>query len=176
MARALLDVDVVFCGTDNHASRSILNDLASAYFVPMIDCGVRPATNEHVLQGLLAEVRVVVPGGPCLWCMRAISQRVVWQENLPAEDLEALRREDYVQGMTGLPVPSVVAVTVLGSGMATCALLGILGGSPEQLVPAYWMDGLLGDGRPLPESVVDPACRCRDVFGLADQAQIPFMS
>jgi len=39
--RALLDTDVVFSCTDTHGSRAAVNELASAYLLPVIDVGAR---------------------------------------------------------------------------------------------------------------------------------------
>src|SRR5260370_39837237 len=41
IARRLLDCDLVFCCTDSHGSRAVINQLSYQYLVPVIDTGVR---------------------------------------------------------------------------------------------------------------------------------------
>jgi hypothetical protein len=45
--RELLDCDVVLCGTNTHGSRAIVNDLTSAYLLPVIDVGVRAGAKKN---------------------------------------------------------------------------------------------------------------------------------
>ncbi len=125
--RSLLDTDVVLCGTDTHGSRAIVNELASTYFLPVIDVGVRVGARAGaVLSGLLAEIRVLTPTTPYLWCRRMIDGDIIRAENLPEEERAKLVREGYVSSTVGAPAPSVTALTVFASGMAGCALLGLL--------------------------------------------------
>lgn len=167
--RELLDTDVVLCGTDTHGSRAVLNDLASAYLLPVIDIGVRVgAKTGGRLAALAAEVRVLTPTTPCLWCRGAISADVIRAENLPPEQRERLLAEGYLQGWSGQPAPSVVALTVLGSGLATCALLALLAEEGEVCPAGVIVDGFLGysvDTEPMePKS----GCRCRRRLGRGD--------
>src|SRR5439155_11484098 len=65
----LLDYDVVVCATDTHGSRAVLNDPPYSYLLPVIDVGVRAGSNrKDQLASLAAEVRVLLPHTPCLWC------------------------------------------------------------------------------------------------------------
>jgi hypothetical protein len=174
--RTLLDADVVLCGTDTHGSRAVLNDLASAYLLPVIDVGVRVGAKAGgVLTGLLAEVRVLTPTTPCLWCRRIISGDVIRAENLPDAERAQLKREGYVLGGVGDPAPSVIALTVLGSGLATCALLAILSDDGEVASDGYWVDGFLGDARDTGTEQPIPSCRCRAVLGHGDAASPVFV-
>jgi hypothetical protein len=123
---AIGDVDRVLMGTDTHGSRAIVNDLASAYLLPVIDVGTRVGECNGVLSGLLAEVRILTPVTPCLWCRHTLDGDVIRMENLPEGERRQLVREGYSVGRVGEPEPSVIALTVLGSGLATCAM-GSLG-------------------------------------------------
>lgn len=174
--RELLDCDVVLCGTDTHGSRAIVNDLASAYLLPVIDVGVRVGSkaNNH-LSGLLAEVRILTPTTPCLWCRRAISGDVIRAENLPQAERERLQREGYVVQGVGEPAPSIVTLTVLGSSLTTSALIGILAEEGEVAPHGYWVDGLLGDSQETGPSNPIADCWCRSRLGLGDAAPPPFI-
>jgi hypothetical protein len=174
--RHLLDADLVFSGTDTHGSRAILNELASTYLLPVIDVGVRVGAKANkILSGLLAEVRVLTPTTPCLWCRGTINADVIRAENLPREERRKLEREGYVVGGVGSPVPSVVALTVLGSGLATSALLALLSEEGEVAPSSYWVDGFLGDSRVSGPDKPKPTCRCRQQLGLGDSSAPPFI-
>jgi hypothetical protein len=174
--RSLLDTDVVLCGTDTHGSRAIVNELASTYFLPVIDVGVRVGSRaEAVLCGLLAEIRVLTPTTLCLWCRQIIDADVIRAENLPDEERTKLAREGYVSGSVGAPAPSVTALTVFASGMAGCALLGLLSEDVSDVPSAYWFDGLMGDAGALNLQEPVAGCICRKHFGLGDMASIPFV-
>ncbi len=174
--RALLDTDIVLSGTDTHGSRAVINDLASAYLLPVIDVGVRIGTKQTgVLAGLLAEIRVLTPTTPCLWCRGVISGDMIRTENLPDDERHWLMQEGYLMGTAGEPAPSVVALTVLGSGLATCALLAILSDEGEVASHGYWVDGFLGDAHDTSPNKPVSSCRCRSILGLGDSASPPFI-
>lgn len=174
--RELLDADVVICGTDTHGSRAVINDLGSAYFLPVIDVGVQAGAKKNGdLAALVAEVRVITPVTPCLWCRGSISADVIRAENLPAEQRERLESEGYVIGGVGAPAPSVVALTVLGAGLATCALIALMSSEGEFCPSGYVVDGLMGDGFEIPPTEPQPGCRCRTQLGLADSSPPPLL-
>lgn len=174
--RALLDADVVLAGTDTHGSRAVLNYLPSSYLLPVIDVGTRVgAKPTRLLTGLTAEVRVLTPTTPCLWCRDALDGDVIRVENLPeVERLEQVR-QGYVLGEIGEPAPSVVALTVLGSGLATCALLALLAEEGDVVPHGYWVDGFFGDAHETGPREPRMTCRCRRNLGLGDTAAPSFL-
>jgi hypothetical protein len=173
----LLDADVVICGTDTHGSRAVVNELASSYLLPVIDVGVRVgAKTSGVLAALVAELRVLTPVTPCLWCRSAISADIIRAENLPAAERAQLEAEGYLVGGVGGPAPSVVALTVLGSSLATCALLVLLseegGAAPSGVI----VDGFLGYSVETRPTEPVPGCRCRLRLGLGDAEPPPLLT
>jgi molybdopterin/thiamine biosynthesis adenylyltransferase len=173
--RHLLDVDVIIGATDTHVSRAILNDLPSTYLLPVIDVGVRVGKrSDGNLAGLVAELRLLSPDRPCLWCRNVLDPDMIRIENLPREEQSKLRREGYLVGTLGESAPSVTTLGVLGSGMAGCALLGLLSSEGDQLPSSWIFDGLHGDA---PgggaETDPDPDCRCRFQFARADLSPPP---
>ncbi len=173
--RTLLDADVVLMGTDTHGSRAVVNDLASTYLLPVIDVGTRVGDRKGSLSGLVAEVRVLTPVTPCLWCRRTLDGDVIRSENLPEADRQQLLREGYSVGRIGVPEPSVIALTVLGSGLATCAMLALLAEDGEVVSHGYFVDGFFGDAHETKPKEPIPACRCRMNLGLGDAAAPPFI-
>lgn len=173
--RALLDADVVLIGTDTHGSRAVVNDLASTYLLPVIDVGVRVGSKTNsALSGLIAEVRILTPTTPCLWCRQTISGDVIRAENFSENERRQLEHEGYIVGGVGKPVPSVVALTVLGSGLATCALLALLSDDGDAAPSGYWVDGAFGDARETKPTHAKPGCWCRKHIGLGDTTPPPF--
>lgn len=167
--RELLDCDIVVCATDTHGSRAVINDLASTYLLPVVDVGVRAGGRRNgEIGALLAEIRVLTPVSPCLWCHKVLDPFVIRAENLPPEERERLKAEGYLPGGFGEPEPSVVALTVLGAGLAACALLTLLSEEGDVAPSRYWVDGFFGDSRELdPRSPVED-CRCRTQLGMGD--------
>jgi molybdopterin-synthase adenylyltransferase len=163
----LVDADVVVCATDTHGSRAAINDLVSALFLPAIDVGVQGgAKRSGSLAALVAEVRVLTPVTPCLWCRGVISADVVRVENLPHDQRERLTAEGYLVGGLSQPAPSVVALTVLGAGLAACALLSLLSEEASVVPSGYVIDGFMGDALEAPLTDPLPNCRCRQRLGL----------
>ncbi len=172
--RHLLDVDLVFGATDTHASRAVLNDLPSTYLLPVLDLGVRVGNRaDGALAGLVAEVRLLTPERPCLWCRGLLDPDAIRAENLPATERRALQREGYLANSIGAPVPSVAALTVMGSGMGACTLLGLLAGEEEELPSGWIVDGLLGDAFESGQGLPDLDCRCRAQLARGDDSPPP---
>jgi molybdopterin-synthase adenylyltransferase len=173
IARELLDCDVVLCGTDSHGSRAVLNDLAVAYGLPLIDVGVRAGVDDAgSLAQLVSEVRCVTWDTPCLWCRDVLDGRVIREENLPPDERAQLVREGYAVGRTGSPEPSSAALTVLAAGQAACALLGLLSDRGADAPSAYLVDALNPFLRVGPLDGPRADCRCRALAGRADQARL----
>jgi hypothetical protein len=174
--RELLDCDVVLCGTDTHGSRAVVNDLASAYILPVIDVGVRAgAKKDGALAALSAEVRILTPDTPCLWCRGSISADVIRAENLPLKQRELLRRDGYLPGGVGEPAPSVVALTALGASLATCALLALLSREGEVAPSGFIVDGFLAYAMETQPTTPRADCICRAKLGMADAAAPSFI-
>jgi molybdopterin/thiamine biosynthesis adenylyltransferase len=174
--RETLDADVVLCATDTHASRATVNELASTYLLPVVDVGVRVAQKTSgSLSGLFADIRLLTPSRPCLWCRGTINADTIRAENLPQGERRRLITEGYVVNGFGVAAPSVVTLTVMASGLATSALLGLLSGEADVIPSGYWVDGLLGDSRINEPSQPNDRCLCRQNIGLGDAAVPPFI-
>jgi hypothetical protein len=170
--RAVLDADIILCTTDSHSSRAVLNAAAYAYHLPLIDGGVRVGRrHELYMAGLAAEVRISAPGTPCLWCRGTLSAERIREENLPDEQRQQLQQEGYVIGSPG-PQPSLCALTVMGAGMMSCALLAMLQSDAVDLPDSYMFDGHFGDSPRIPEVALRVDCSCHRLLGMADEADL----
>lgn len=157
---AALDADVLLCATDSHSSRAVIDAAAFAFNLPVIDCGVRVgARHKTILSGLTSEVRIIGPDLPCLWCLGVLSAEAVRAENLPSNQREALAREGYLVGVEGAE-PSVTALTVMGAGMMSCALLALLSADGANAPTRYYYDGFFGHGSEVPGTPIEPSASC----------------
>lgn len=177
IARQLLDCDVLMCGTDTHGSRAVLNDLAVAYGLPLIDVGVQAGIDDNGwLAQLASEVRVVTWDTPCLWDRGTIDGRMIREENLPTDEVERLVGEGYAVGRSGRPEPSSAALTVMAAGQGACALLALLSERGEDAPSAYLLDGLNPFLRIDQLEKPGHGCRCRELVGRGDQAMISLVA
>lgn len=174
--RELLDSDVVLCTTDTHSSRAVLVDMAYAYGIPVLDAGVRAGARAGALSALTAEVRILTPSTPCLWCRQAISGDVVREELLPTEQRQRLQREGYLVSGRDRPEPSVVALTMLGAGLITCALLALISRDGVDAPAGYLADGFFGDAHSLAPTEPVADCWCRQIAWQGDDAPLSWVS
>src|SRR5206468_1709116 len=101
---------------------------------------------------------------------------VIRAENLPEQERRRQEREGYVVRGIGEPVPGVVALTVLGSGLSTCALLTLLSEEGEVAPSGYLVDGFLGDAHETEPKSPVPGCWCQNRVGLGDSTAPPFIA
>ena len=160
-ARHLLDVDIVVGATDTHSSRAVLAELGIRAAIPLIDTGVRVGTRRSgALDTLWLERRIQVPEGPCLWCWGVLDPERIRAELLPDEQRAGLVQEGYIIGGTDEPAPMVTGLTVTAAGLATTALLGMLGDALDASALGVGLDALNLSTRPFGRQEPDPACVC----------------
>lgn len=153
VARRLAGADVVFCCTDSHASRHLLNQLAHQYLVPVIDLGVAiHVTSGHETQ-FAGHVKALAPGLACLWCLGNLDPRLVREETMN----EAHRNADpYFGNSGGVVQPAVISLNGTVASLAVTMLLSMVAGVPSS--PRY----IIYDGNRARvnavAAVVDPAC------------------
>ena len=123
---ALADCDVVVSCVDAHTPRALLNRLAYARSIPLIDLGSVFRVDEYgrVVAGA-GRVVVVGPGRPCLACWGHLDPTRLRIEALSSKDRAELAAEGYVQG-ADVPQPSVIAFNTVVSGAAVVELLRLV--------------------------------------------------
>ncbi|TAL07005.1 MAG: hypothetical protein EPO07_00965, partial [Verrucomicrobia bacterium] len=115
VARSLADVDFVFCCTDSHGSRAILNQFAYQYLVPTIDMGVVIAAPAGKVTHIAGRTQMLAPGLACLACGNLLDAEQVRRDLLT--DFER-RTDPYILGEPE-PAPAVIS---LNSTMASLAV------------------------------------------------------
>lgn len=106
--------DVIFSCTDRHAPRSVLNELAHQYFIPVIDVGVGIDTKEDKIEGGSVRVSLSSPSIPCLYCIGIINSEQILSESLKKKDRVSRQKEGYVSGLVD-DAPSVISFTTMAA-------------------------------------------------------------
>lgn len=104
----------------------------------------------------------------------AVVDQLVRQESLVGKPTNTASFELWPT--VGEPAPSVVALTVLGAGLAACALLALLSTEGDVCPSGYVVDGLMGDGFETHPTDPDPTCRCRERIGAGDTKLPPVLT
>lgn len=158
-ALELRGADVVFCCTDNHWSRAILNQYAYQYLTPVVDMGNKIDGTDGQITAANGRVYVIVPGGPCLWCYGVLDGKRVAEESLPPEERRSLAREGYVTG-ADTAAPSVIFLNTIIAGLAVGEFVNLVTGyMGREFHPQLTYHALTGDVKPTVYEP-DPACAC----------------
>jgi len=129
IARSLATTDFVFCCTDSHGSRAVLNQLAYQYLVPVIDMGVVIATQQGHVTHIAGRTQMLTPGLACMVCGNLLDSEQVRRDLLT--DFE--RKADPYIIDEAEPAPSVISLNSTMASLAITmflnAVLGIPGSS-----------------------------------------------
>lgn len=120
----LKNCDVVFSCTDKHAPRSVLNELAHQFFIPVIDMGAGIDSDGGDIVGGTVRATLCSPSLPCLYCTSIINSARIMEESLGKEEREARARDGYLQGSD--EAPSVVSLTTMAASYAVLLLKDML--------------------------------------------------
>lgn len=173
---AIKGVDVIFGCVDNDGGRVVLNEIALAYEIPYFDLAVGIEAKDGRVDSVGGRLAVVLPRGPCLYCMNQIDVDEARYWLSTEEQRDFMRRRGYIAGMD-IKAPSVVALNAaLAAAAASEFAIYVSGARPVQ--PLLELD-LLGIGRAVkgqwltPVRVTKkPGCPACENSGIGDHAEI----
>jgi len=148
------EVDLVIGCVDKHRSRDFLNVLTLRRDVPLIDIGCKSALREdgHIHQ-LVADIRVVRQGTPCLYCYGAITPEGLQWESLTAEE----QKQQVAEGYAKEPGSehAIITMTTMGAAVAVSQAIALLTGQAiswgERVIVDSW-------GAPHFRPTLEPSC------------------
>lgn len=165
-APALLDCDVILNAADSAWARQVLDELAYAHCIPVINGGSRLLTDAtgQLEREAKSEVAVTGPGSACFECQRVWNQKAVDEAR---EDPRYRGENAYVEGGVDPDVqpraPSVIGANAVVAGLMQLRLMALaLDVAPETVV---------GKQRYLPasgETAWSPTTECKDRCDRAD--------
>ncbi|OGO52537.1 MAG: hypothetical protein A2148_08570 [Chloroflexi bacterium RBG_16_68_14] len=166
---ALRGMDVLCGCVDTDAGRLILNELALAYLIPYIDCGVGIVAGREGLEEAGGKVSVWTPGRPCLMCTKDINPCIAAEELETQQEQEFRRLHGYVAG-AHVPEPAVISLNSTVASLAVTELLALVTGVRPSLHYTYY-DLLEGrSGARLCNA--DDRCTACALFALGDKADV----
>lgn len=134
--RAALDCDVLFSCVDRPRARSILNHLAYAHLIPVVDGGIEVRFKHGRFAGVDWQLQTVAPGRPCLQCLGAFDASDAstdeagklddpsYLAGLPA-DHRFKRSENVFAFSTNLASLEVLQFVALATGIANLPNIGV---------------------------------------------------
>lgn len=127
IGQRLRSVDFIFCCTDSHASRHLVNQLAYQYYIPTIDVGIAIYRAPDGKVQISGRVNLLAPGLACLWCAEQLNPTMVRQELMNEEQQRA---DPYFLGGEGVVQPAVISLNSTLSSLAVTMFLATTVGIP----------------------------------------------
>lgn len=124
---SLKQADIILGCVDNDGARLILNEMALAYLIPLIDCGVGVGVGDGRVTEAGGRVMVVHPDGPCLLCAKEVNWKEASNDLASPEELEMRRKLGYVSAEEVLS-PSVVSLNGTIASIACTEFMAMVTG------------------------------------------------
>lgn len=147
-AEKLLNCNFIFCCTDSHASRVVINQIAYQYYIPSIDMGVSITTKDGAVTYITGRVQMLSPGLGCLVCGNLLDGNVIRREMMNQEQKNA---DPYFTSNIGEPQPAVISLNGTISSLAVTMFLGSVTNIPATARLQFY-DGIKGILRSVTQS------------------------
>ena len=141
---ALKGVDVLFGCGDNDGMRLILNEIALAYNLPLLDLGIEIEAEDGVVSSAVGRVAVILPEGPCLNCMEQIDWREARFVLGSPEERQFQLDRGYVAGMN-VTAPAVGPLNGVVANVAALEFAVLVSG--QRVLSPFSEYDFLGTGR-----------------------------
>jgi len=152
ITRSLADADFLFCCTDSHGSRAVLNQFAYQYLVPAIDMGVVIATTKGRVTHVAGRTQMLAPGLACLACGNLLDAEQVRMDLMT--DFER-QQDPYFVGQPE-PAPAVISLNSTIASLAVTMFLNATVGIPGSARFLHY-NAMTGTCRPV-LSIPHPSC------------------
>jgi len=123
-AKELTAADFIFCCTDSHASRHLINQVSYQYGIPAIDMGVAIDAAGPVVR-FAGHVKALTADEPCLWCLQQLNSDRVREEMMTSEQEKA---DPYFLGRPGVVQPAVISINSTVASAAVTMFLSMVTG------------------------------------------------
>ncbi|HEY4180218.1 MAG TPA: ThiF family adenylyltransferase [Kofleriaceae bacterium] len=169
----MLDCDIILNGADSPWARQVLNHIAYAHMIPVINGGTELRGRDGVLVAGKSEVSAAGPGHPCFECSGVYDRPSVTE----AMEHPSLRgQRGYLQDGTQEPVraPSVISNNALVASLMELRLCAItLGTTPDAVFGTQRYDSLDGTLHWALTRACKAGCRQVSLTGLGDAHFLP---
>jgi molybdopterin/thiamine biosynthesis adenylyltransferase len=162
VAKRLADVDFLFCCTDSHGSRAVLNQVAFQYLLPAIDLGVAIVAHEGRVANIAGRVQMLAPGLPCLTCGNYLDAEQVRRDLLTDFERKA---DPYIVGAQ-MAQPAVISINSAVASLAVTMFLNAVTRIPG-IARLLNYNGLVGAVRPAVARCHPTCVVCSSVGALA---------
>lgn len=122
-AKRLTECDFIFCCTDSHASRHVINQLAYQYGIPAIDMGVVVDASGSAVN-FAGHVKALKDGEACLWCLNHLDPNQVREEMMTPDQRKA---DPYVVGARVVQ-PAIISINSTVASAAVTMFLSMVTG------------------------------------------------
>lgn len=171
----LLDCDIILNAADSPWARQVLDQLAYAHLIPVINGGtllLGDTDSGRTLAGK-CEVAVAGPGHPCMRCCRVYSLEEVTEAQTSPE----CRGRRYIEGANegdGERAPSVISTNALVAGMMLLRLQALtLGTTPQAVVGVqryHVLEGILSWAS---IKACSPDCQMQQLLARGNRVDLP---
>ena len=135
------DCDIIFSCTDRHRPRSVLNELAHQYFIPVIDMGAVIDVDDNRINEASIRISLTSPSIPCLYCASVIYPEQILAESISRDDLKYRQDMGYIKGQQD-NVPSVIPLTTIAASLAVIMLKDLLFGIMNTTANTFILDAI----------------------------------
>jgi len=170
VAEQLVDTDFIFCCTDSHGSRAVLNQFAYQYLVPVIDMGVVIVTSDRTVAHIAGRTQMLAPGLGCLMCGEMLNPEAVRVDLLTNFERAS---DPYITGVHE-PAPAVISLNATIASMAVTMFLSAAVGIPSEARLINY-NGITGTTRPavITQHSTCVACSLRGALARANEWPLP---
>jgi molybdopterin/thiamine biosynthesis adenylyltransferase len=170
VAEELSDTDFVFCCTDSHGSRAVLNQFAYQYLVPVIDMGVAIVAAGGKISHITGRTQMLAPGLGCLICGDLLNPEAVRIDLLTEHERAA---DPYITGVHE-SAPAVISLNATIASMAVTMFLSAALGIPSRARLINY-NGMTGNTRAaaIGQQASCIACSFRGALARASEWPLP---